>query len=267
MQNSADILNQLRAFQSSRRKPQDILAEEETKLGLPSATQRLTGLRSAIGNTENLLRNVDPSVTGRTSGTFTTEAQRQRLVAKEREPISDQFREQSRALEGETANISDISGRALKSAQLGLSDLDSQENSLRTLYGSLYQREQDEVTRQERERAFQEEQRRRAAGQAAQNAYLRYMQEMTRKNTGASTPTPAVIEPRNISKNKQGQVLGYDEFNKTTGQWGLSRQTDEGWKEQEAAMKAQQELLRQRQRLQNPMGTAFWDVLNAFGIR
>lgn len=184
MQNSADILTQLRGFQAGRKKPQDILAEEETKLGLPSAQQRLVGLRSAIGNTENLLRNVDPSVTGRTSGTFTTEAQRQRLVAKEREPISEQFREESRALEGETANTSDLSGRALKAAQLGISDLDSQENSLRALYGSLYQREQEETARIERDKAAR-------AAQASQNAYLEYLKNQgNNQNVGGGGRPP-----------------------------------------------------------------------------
>lgn len=171
MQNSADVLNQLRSYQTSRRKPQDILAEEETKLGIPSAQQRLTGLRGAISNTENLLRNVDPSVTGRTAGTFTTEAQRQKIVAQERAPISDQFREQSRALEGETANVADLSTRALNAARLGLSEQDAQENSLRTLYASLYQREQDAIARAERERALEEEKKRAAAQLAAISRY------------------------------------------------------------------------------------------------
>lgn len=187
MQNSADILTQLRGFQAGRKKPQDILAEEETKLGLPSAQQRLVGLRSAIGNTENLLRNVDPSVTGRTSGTFTTEAQRQRLVAKEREPISEQLREESRALEGETANTSDLSGRALKAAQLGISDLDSQENSLRALYGSLYQREQDEAARVEREKAAR-------AAQASQNAYMEYLNNLGNNQSGVGGNRPPLNE-------------------------------------------------------------------------
>lgn len=185
MQNSADVLTQLRGFQANRRKPQDILIEEETKLGLPSAQQRLTGLRSAIGNTENLLRNVDPSVTGRTSGTFTTEAQRSRLVAKEREPISEQFREQSRALEGETATTSDIANRALKSAQLGISDLDARENSLRALYGSLYQREQDESARLERERAAR-------AAQASQDAYLKYLQNEAVRDSSQAGNRPSL---------------------------------------------------------------------------
>lgn len=218
MQSSTDVLNQLRDFQAKRRKPQDILSEEETKLGLPSATQRLTGLRGAISNTENLLRGVDPSVTGRTQGSLVTEAQRQRMVAQEREPISEQFREQSRALEGETANTTDIANRALKSTQLGVEDLNTQENAMRTLYSSLYQREQDEyqkqqaeIARKERERQFLEQQRQfneqLRSSQAAVNAQNAYMKYLGSSGSRAAAPAPKV-DTAKIQQNEDAAYLG-----------------------------------------------------------
>lgn len=160
MQKSSDVLAQLDAFRASRRKPQDIQTETEAKLGLPTAQQRLTGLRGAITNTENLLRNVDSSVTGRTSGTFTTEAQRQRLVAKERAPLSDEFREQSRALEGEQANISDLRQQVGQQTGFAIGEQDKQEGTLKSLYDTLFGREQAETSQREREQARVQEQQR-----------------------------------------------------------------------------------------------------------
>lgn len=157
--NSREVYDELTAFQRSRRKPQDILAESESRLGIPTVTQRQAGLRAAITNTENLIRSVDPSVAGRTSGSLVTEAQKQRLVNLEREPLGEQFREQSRSLEGETANLADLNRRALQESQLAVSADDTRLNELQGLYSMLYQREQDEIARQERERAFAEAQK------------------------------------------------------------------------------------------------------------
>lgn len=151
--NSQEALTNYQNIQANRRKPQDILRESEQRLGIPTATQRQVGLRGAITNTENLIRNVDPSVSGRTSGSLVTEAQKQRLIAMEREPLTDQFREQSRALEGETASLTELQRRAREDAQLAISADDAAENAARGLYDTLYQREQDEIARQERAKA------------------------------------------------------------------------------------------------------------------
>lgn len=116
-------------------------------------------MRAAITNTENLIRSVEPSVSGRTSGSLVTEAQKTRLVGLERAPLDDSFREQSRAFEGETTNINELKRQALQNTQLALTEDDNRENSLRGLYGSLYQREQDDAAKAERDRAFAEQQR------------------------------------------------------------------------------------------------------------
>lgn len=150
---SQEAFTNLQNVQTNRRKPQDILRESEQRLGIPTATQRQVGLRGAITNTENLIRNVDPSVSGRTAGTLVNDAQKQRLIALEREPLSSQFREESRALEGETANISELQRRAMQDAQLSISADDAAENAARGLYDTLYQREQDDIARRERAKA------------------------------------------------------------------------------------------------------------------
>lgn len=190
---SQDAFNQLSTFQSSRRKPTDILKESQTRLGLPSAEQRKVGLRGAISNTENLLKGVDPSVTGRTAGTFTGEAQRNRLVQLERAPLADQFTEQSRALEGETANVADLNARALTEAQLALSSQDKQENDLRGIYDILIAREQaaEEKRRYEEQQRLAREQE--AASRAAASAQSSYLSDLFGGGgqSGGGTPVAA----------------------------------------------------------------------------
>lgn len=174
MPTSAEILGQLQSFQSARKKPQDVLAEQENRLGVSGVRERQAGLRGAIQNTENLLKQVDPSVTGRTSGSLVTEAQRTKMVSNERAPIADQFSEQSRALEGETANLADLSNSARTAASLALSADDQQQNYLQSLYQTTYGQEKDAADRAEQIRQYNEdlafrqsEARRASAGGAA----------------------------------------------------------------------------------------------------
>lgn len=124
-----------------------MLRESETRLGLPTATQRQQGLRAAITNTENLIRAVPDSVSGRTGGSLVTDAQRTRLVGLERAPLDDAFRSQSDAYQGETSNINELKRQALQDTQLAISEDDRREESLKGLYDTLYGREQDELAR------------------------------------------------------------------------------------------------------------------------
>lgn len=157
--NSQSAFDELRNFQGSRRKAADILKESESRLGLPDATKRQQGLRTAITNTENLIKAVDPSVSGRTGGSLVTEAQKTRLVGLERQPLDTAFSEQNRALEGESAIASELQRRALQESQLQLSEDDARQNALQGVYSTLYQREQDAIAKAERDRAFEEQKR------------------------------------------------------------------------------------------------------------
>lgn len=173
--NSGDAFNEYKAYQGGRRKTNDILAESQQRLGLPSAQQRQTGLRTAISNTENLIRSVPDSVAGRTGGSMVTEAQRSRLVGQERAPLDDAFREQSRAYEGETANLNEIQRQAMQEAQLKNSEYDAEEGRLKGIYDTLYGREQDAIAKAERDRAFAEQTRQARAAQAQSDMLSRLM--------------------------------------------------------------------------------------------
>ena len=99
------------AYQSlSAFKPRDtqtVLGEAENKYGIAERGQRLSSLRGLVGNLQSSVEAVDPSVTGRTSGTFTTEAQRQALVSRERAPILGDLAKQQSALGQEQAGYSE----------------------------------------------------------------------------------------------------------------------------------------------------------------
>lgn len=57
------------------------------QLGIADARTSVSSLSKAILDNTNLVNNVDSSVTGRTSGSLVTEAQRQRLVGAEKAPL------------------------------------------------------------------------------------------------------------------------------------------------------------------------------------
>jgi hypothetical protein len=173
--NSQQALADIQAFDSSRANPTDVLSQAEGKYGINQSRQRLVGLRSAIMGTEGLLNAVDPSVTGRTSNSLVTEAQRSRMVANERAPIAEQYSQQQGALSNENASLSDAQSQAAKEAQLRLSGDDTKRSSLQSLYDSLYKREQDAA-------AIAEARRQDDANRADNARYAALMQQLTQAN-------------------------------------------------------------------------------------
>jgi len=99
MQPSSQIFQELSSFK--RRPTQEILGEAETRYDIPGITSRLSNYRRLVNNLSRSVEAVDPSVTGRTSGSFVTEAQRAALVNKERRPLLEDLSKQQQAL-GET---------------------------------------------------------------------------------------------------------------------------------------------------------------------
>lgn len=87
------------------RSSQTLMDESEKKYEIPARMERLSSLRGLVGNLSSAVEAVDPSVTGRTSGTFTTEGQRQALVSKERTPILGDLSKQQGFLGEEQAGL------------------------------------------------------------------------------------------------------------------------------------------------------------------
>lgn len=96
MESSRDAYNSLKAFKS--RDLNSTMSEAETRYGVGAQRDRVTNLRGLVGNLQSAVEAVDPSVTGRTTGTFTTEGQRQALVNRERTPILGDLAKQQVAL-------------------------------------------------------------------------------------------------------------------------------------------------------------------------
>lgn len=91
-----------------------------TALGIPDARSRVQGLQTQLLNSENAIKAVDPSVTGRTSNSLVTEAQRQRLVNMERQPLTDSYNDQSKQYGVQSGLLKDLLGQA--DTQTGLAE-------------------------------------------------------------------------------------------------------------------------------------------------
>ena len=140
--NSAEALSNLQSFSSGRTSLADLYSGAEKETGVADARTRAQQLKQAASATEGLIRNVDPSVTGRLQGGLATEAQRQRLIALETQPLTEMYRTQSGAYDTANTELSDAASRADKLATMRYGADTDKFNSLKTLYDTLYGQEQ-----------------------------------------------------------------------------------------------------------------------------
>lgn len=83
--------------------------------GVNDSQTRLSALKSIVGNLQSSVEAVDPSVTGRTAGTFTTEAQRSALASSEKAPILTNLNKQQGA---ETSQAQDLTQKQSLASQM-----------------------------------------------------------------------------------------------------------------------------------------------------
>lgn len=107
---ATDAYSALSSFKPQN--PQDVINNANTQAGVNSAETRVSDLRGAVANLNTSLNAVDPSVTGRTSGTFTTEAQRQALVSKEQQPIQTDLTARNQDLNLASGDLTTAQGRS-----------------------------------------------------------------------------------------------------------------------------------------------------------
>jgi len=98
------------------------LQKSNDQYGVGDSQTRLSALKGIVGNLQSSVEAVDPSVTGRTSGTFTTEGQRQALVSKEQAPILGSLNKQQGALTSEQGDLTQKQGLASQMASALLGD-------------------------------------------------------------------------------------------------------------------------------------------------
>jgi len=152
---SATITKQLQDAQNAAENPLDIYDRSVNELGVGDVRNRVNSIRGTLLNTENLLNGVDSSVTGRTSGSLVTEAQRQRLVNLERQPLAQQYGQQQSALGNETANLSDLLGQASNRSNLISTGQQQKIGNLKDLLSVATQKEAAARAQAEADRQYQ----------------------------------------------------------------------------------------------------------------
>lgn len=86
-QQSDQVFGELTEFDKTAKNPLDIYNAALEKLGITDARTRVTSLRQALINNQNLLDALPSNISARTADSLVTENQRQRLLAMEAEPI------------------------------------------------------------------------------------------------------------------------------------------------------------------------------------
>lgn len=191
----------LQDFQKNEVTPQAAISQGEQRYGVSGLGSQLDALRSMTGNLQTSIKNVDPSVTGRTQGSLVTEAARNAIVNHERAPLMDQLGTANQNL-GETQGSYD---RATGLASNYASDLlNSNKNSYDRLFGQ-YQTslsaEQQAAADAEKRREFDasladSQSARRAAASAAGGLRL--------GGGGAAAPAGPAAAPITNTKNAAG---------------------------------------------------------------
>lgn len=172
---SADIANQITAYDANKVTSTDALNKALAQFGVPEIRNTVSGLRTTLANTQSAYNNVDPSVTGRTQGSLVTEAQRQKQVSNERAPIAGQISDQSKALNDNQTALTDANSQATTLATNQVNDYNAGRAALQSQYDTTYAREQDTA---------KAEAARQAAAQAQANEDRNYSLSASKASTG-----------------------------------------------------------------------------------
>lgn len=152
--------NAYQEYQKGMANPLDLYNKQVQELGVGDVRGRVSSLNQTLLNTENALNQVDPSVTGRTQGSLVTEAQRQRLVNLERQPLTTQYGQQARQLETQQGQLRDLLGQASQQSGLQYQGQQQQLQNLANQYNMAFEREKTNRLQQieAEQRAFEREQ-------------------------------------------------------------------------------------------------------------
>lgn len=151
---SAGALQQLQQYQQSAKTPDQAFTEANQQFGVPAAQQTLTGLRGALQQTTNLLGNVAPSVMGRTQNSLVTDAQSNRIIGNEQQPIQQNLSKLGTSYGNAQEDFQTASGQANQRAQATLTGQQGQLSYLQNLYNSLVSQEQQAAQLAEQQRQF-----------------------------------------------------------------------------------------------------------------
>lgn len=206
---AADAATALNSFQ--RPDSATLLSSAEQKYGVGDLQNRVAALKTLTGNLTSSISAVDPSVTGRTAGTLTTEGQRSALVDRERQPLISDLNTNNQNLSSTTGDLNVAEGNAKDTANAQAKDAEDKYNSLLQTYNIANAREEAqrqaaaaEADRQEKIRQFNESQaqsdRQFAASQASKSSAA-----------AAKAPTKTdvashIVQQMNTLRGKDGKV-------------------------------------------------------------
>lgn len=145
---SSQAMQNLQQFQSGMQTPEQELQKAQQSLGTTAAQQQVTGLRSAINNTTNLLNQVAPSVQGRTQNSLVTSAQATRQIGNEQAPIQGELQKDTSAYNDANQNYAQLEAQAENQANAGIQSQNSQLGYLQNIYNDLYGQEQQQQAQQ-----------------------------------------------------------------------------------------------------------------------
>lgn len=170
MPSSAQALSTLSDFNSKRQSAQDIYNTANTQYDVTGGQQRASSLKGLVGNLQSSLDAVDPSVTGRTTGNFTTEGQRSALVNREQQPILGNLSKTQSNLGTEESNLSTSQGLASQLASAMISQDQTKYQSLLDQYNAAVAAEAAAEQKRQYEADMAEKQREYNESLAASNA-------------------------------------------------------------------------------------------------
>lgn len=155
--NSAEALQSLEQTQSTAQDPNAILTGQRQSLGVNAANDTVTGLRGAINNTTTLLKQVAPSVMGRTANSLVTSAQSGRIIQNEEAPISSTLSDENQKYSDASNDANKLESEAEQSASGIYKGQQDKESYLQNLYNTLYQSEQDKQAETDKQAAAAEQ--------------------------------------------------------------------------------------------------------------
>lgn len=155
-QTSSQALSAAQQFQGSMQSPLQELQSAEGQLGTSAAQQQVSGLRSAINNTTNLLNNVAPGVMGRTGQSLETSAQANREIQNEEAPISQTLSKQQSDYSTANADYADLEQKAESLANANETAQQNQLGYLMNVYNALYGQEQSAAQAKAQQSQFEQ---------------------------------------------------------------------------------------------------------------
>lgn len=122
-----------------------VLSQAQQKYGIQGLQDRVNTYKTLTGNLTGAIAAVDPSVTGRTSGSLVTEGQRSALVSREKAPIIGQLGTAQTGLEGATNDFNTADKNARGEADMTIADNKTKYDKLMQTYTMANDREQTQA--------------------------------------------------------------------------------------------------------------------------